>query len=250
MTHLITIATKRFILMASDTRLNYHEETIENGQKYILIKLVADCCRKIFFLNKIKIGIQFIGIGYLQENDGKKYHLSHFLPLLQNGIKQEDEINFKFKKIYENLRKITTPGDTGNYVNGVMAGFYKNTPYIATFNTFNKDDSLDIYHVHDNISFVDSEKILDLEKLKQLKTEKEIIEEINDTIKLSSKNKPHLIGEEVEILKITNKEANYIQESKNLFFGNYDELMFYFKNNLFAINGQILTSPIKEKINL
>jgi len=249
MTHLITVATKRFILMASDTRLNYHEESIENGQTYMLIKLVADCCRKTFFLNKIKIGIQFIGIGYLRGNDWKKYHLSHFLPLLQNGIKQEDEINFKFKKIYENLRKMATPGDTSNYINGVMAGFYRNTPYIASFNTFNKDDSLGIYPVY-NISFVDSEQILDLEKLKQLKTEKEIIEEINNAIKLSSKNKPHLIGEEVEILKITNEEANYIQESKNLFFGNYDELMFYFNNNLSAINGQILPSPIKEKINL
>jgi len=47
--------------MASDTRLNYNEKIEENGEKYILIKLIADCCRKTFYLPKAKMGIQFLG---------------------------------------------------------------------------------------------------------------------------------------------------------------------------------------------
>ena len=245
MTYLITTVTNKSILLASDTRLNYHQEIMENGEKYQLIKVIADCCRKTFFLEKAKVGIQFIGIGYLKDYDGKKYHLSYFIPRIEKGIKENDKIQNKFQKIYSNLRKITTSGDTSNFVNGTMAGYFENKPFIATFNTFNTNDKLKIIKARPG-SFIDSEKRL--QRISIL--ESDAINEIIKIIQNTSKEKPHLIGDEVEILRVTKNKAKYIREAQNLFYGTQDELIENFKNNLSLINGKFLDPPVKEKINL
>lgn len=244
MTHIITAVTKDSILMASDTRLNYHEEIEEDGNTYQLIKLTADCIRKTFYLEKANLGIQFIGIGYLLDGTSR-YPLSHFLPKLEKKIKRKQGIKLRIKIVLNNLKEITNVGNTGNYVNGVISGIENNTMYICTFNTFNKNNNLDIKEVKCG-QFVDSEKIIDkLENNEEL-----IINQINETIENSSKNKPQSIGDEVEILKITKNGALYIKEGKNLFYGDQKELFNLFQTDLSRINGKILNPPIKEKINL
>lgn len=245
MTQIVTVITKDSIFMASDTRLNYNEEVEENGEKYMIIKLVADCYRKTFYLPKVKIGIQFLGIGFLKDKD-KRYSLEHFLPKLEIGIKGTEGINFRMKKVFENLKKITTIGNTSNFINGVMGGFYKNKPYIGTFNTFIKNGDLEIKKAQSG-NLCDSEKIL--QNISN-KTEKCIIKDIRNTIVSGSKRKPHLIGEEVEILKITQKKANYILKGKKLFSGTQEDLFNRLASDLLSLNGKLLNPIIKEKIIL
>jgi hypothetical protein len=244
MTHIITAVLKDSILMASDTRLNYHDVIEKNGFKYQVIKLTADCTRKTFYLKKAKLGIQFIGIGYLKEG-ASKYHLSHFLPKLETGIKNKQGIKLKIKIILNNLREITTQGDDGNYVNGIISGFENNNMYIATFNTFNSEDPLEIINVKEGV-FVDSEnKIQGIDKKEQL-----VINQIYDAINYSSKNKPESIGNDIEILKITKNSAKYIKQGSNLFYGNQEELFELMRNNISKINGKILNPPVIQKIDL
>jgi len=244
MTQIITAVLKDSILMASDTRLNYHEIEEKNNEKYQVIKLVADCTRKTFYLKKAKLGIQFIGIGYLKDGT-QKHHLSHFLPKIESGIKKKQGIKLKIKIILNNLNQITTQGDEGNFVNGVISGFDGNHMYIATFNTFNSDDDLNITEARQGM-FVDSEKgIKEIDKKETL-----AIDQICKTISDSSKNKPESIGEEVEILKITKKEGKYIKEGNELFYGDQKELFELMKNDLLKIKGEILKPPVVLKINL
>lgn len=232
--------------MASDTRLNYHSEKIMNGEKYQEIKCVADCCRKTFLLQRARMGIQFIGQGYLSESN-QKYHLSYFLPKIESGASYRQGIQFRMKTIFANLKKITTPGDTGNYANGIMAGFHKEKPYIGTFNTFNYEQRLEIKKVK-NGDFVDSEKIL-----QNLKSSiEEVKSQIENAIKTSSRNKPHLIGDEIEILLLHSNwnDVRYLHSGKKLFYGTKEELLEKFKNDIYAINGKILDNPVLEKFNL
>lgn len=246
MTQIITAITNKSILMASDTRANYNIDEIENGQKFMKILAIADCCRKTFFLMKAKIGIQFIGNGYLKEGDSKR-HLNYFIPIIQEGIIGDEPIESKMHKIFSNLRKITTSGDTENYVNGVMTGYWKNEPYLCTFNTFNEDDKLLVQKVESG-NFVDSENYI-----KNIsKDEEEAIKNIIDAIKNVSKTKLHLIGDEIEILKIEENSGSYIQEGKKLFFGTQLEFLKHFENEsgLSGINGKLLDVPVKEKIKL
>ena len=243
MTHLITSITEKSILMASDTRLNYHNEGVgENGEKYMVIRQVADCCRKTFFLESAKIGIPFIGIGFLEDGD-KRYHLSHFLLDIEANVLATDNIELRMEQVFKNLKKITTEGDIGNYVNGVMAGYSNDDPFIATFNTFN--GNLNIKKVQSG-DILDSEKKLTGSQDSQVK----IIEQINDAIKHTSMLKPHLVGKEVEILKITKHKAEYIQEAKKLFSGSQEKLLKDFRENPSKINGKILESPVVEKLNV
>ncbi len=80
--------------------------------------------------------------------------------------------------------------------------------------------------------------------------EKSAINEIIETIQNISEKKPHLIGDEIEILKITKNSAEYIKEGKKLFYKTQDELIENFKNNLSLINEKTLSLSVKEKINL
>lgn len=243
MSQIITAITKDSILMASDTRLNYHKIKEKDNLKYQVTECIADCCRKTFFLPKAKIGIQFIGIGYLEEKNSKN-HLSYFLPKLEEGIKGTEGIKFRMKNIYKNLKKITDFNNLENYVNGIMAGFYKNNSYIGAFNTYVSGEELKIIKTRTG-SFVDSEN-----RLKKISmVEEKTIDKIVDIIKKCSSEKSYLIGEEIEILKISLNNAEYIKQGKNLFCGTQKELLDKLQNNPSSINGKKLIPPVWSKIN-
>jgi len=242
MTQIITAITENSIILASDIRLNYREEIEEEGRKYQIYKIIADCCRKTFYLDKAKVGIQFIGIGYLKAGD-ESYHLSYFLPKIQEGIKGKQKIKLKMKIIFNNLKKITTKGDSNNFVNGVMAGFSGNKIFIGNFNMYN--DEIEIKEAK-NRNFIDSEKIIE-----NLSNNKDaVLIQIDNSIKEGSKRKPHLIGSKYEVLEITKKDSRYILENERLFSGTKKELFEKFKDDLQSINGQILNPPIKERLNV
>lgn len=124
MTYIITARTKESILMASDTRLDYHHDKVINGEKYQEITAVADCIRKTFFIDKAKIGIQFLGIGYFPDTDGEKYPLSYFISKIYSK-KYGKNFKTNAQTIFDFFKEISKKGDTGQYVKGIMSGFSK-----------------------------------------------------------------------------------------------------------------------------
>lgn len=239
MTYIITVRTKESILMASDTRLDYHHDKIINGEKYQEITATADCIRKTFFINKAKVGIQFLGIGYFPA-DGEKYPLSHFISELY-GKKYGKDFETNARTIFNFFKEISKEGDTGQYVKGIISGFSKNNKsYVCTFNTYNNDFEIKEFNEG---QFVDSENNINIFP----HTEPETIEEINKRIKAKSVEKYWNIGGPVEILKITHRGGVFIQENKNLFYGTQKELENYFNNDIRKIDGQVLQTPYLEK---
>ena len=240
MSYIITIRIKESILMASDTRLNYHYDKEINGEKFQVIIAVADCIRKTFFIDKAKIGIQFLGIGYFPDDDGEEYPLSHFVRKLY-----DEKYSENFKKnaqiIFDFFKKISKEGDTGRYVKGIMAGFSENNKsYVCIFNTYNNDFEIKELNVG---QFIDSEN----NKTQFPCGREEAIEEINKRITRKSKEKFRIIGGPIEILEITPEKALFIQESKNLFEGSKRELVKCLEINPQKINGYILPQPHFEK---
>jgi hypothetical protein len=239
MSYIITVRTNESILMASDTRLNYFDEVTLNGKKYQRIIAVADCIRKTFFIEKAKIGIQFLGIGFFQDIDGEKYPLSHFVSRIDNMLPLYGyDFEANSKKIFEFLKGISRAGDTGRYVIGIMSGFSKNgVSYLCDFNTYNNEFEIKEFHTG---LFVDSEN----NRNPFPTSEKEAIEEINKRIDSVAMKKCWSVGGPVEILKITYEGGVFIKENPKLFNGTQKELIDCFKSNINKINGIIFPNPI------
>jgi hypothetical protein len=245
MTYIITAVTDKSILMGSDSRLNYHNEEIDNstGERFQVILAIADCIRKTLYLSDINIGIQFIGIGYFPEN-GQKYPISHFIPEILKGIIETDSITSKFKKIYDNLKRMTIKGNTGQYVNGVMAGYENGIPYITTFNTFIDDFTVNAYEVG---TYVESESCNEIRP----KDREKSIQYINDRITKISQLRPQDVGGPIEVLEIKpDGNYNWVQENKNIFEGTVEELFKKWNYEPESISGKILNPPIKQKLKI
>ncbi|OHD12663.1 MAG: hypothetical protein A2086_09370 [Spirochaetes bacterium GWD1_27_9] len=231
MTYIITVRTNESILMASDSRLNYFEDKIINGKKYQEITALADCIQKTFFLNKLRIGIQFLGIGYFPEN-GIKYPLNYFIRKADN-IQYVKNFKINANNIYNFFNNLSINGDTGQYVKGICTSFIKNKAYIATFNTFNNEFNCKELLVG---QFIDSEN--NFEPFPR--TEKEAIIEIKRRIKQKEIEKWWTIGGPIDILRITEKKTEFISKNSNVFNGTQDDLIYYFNNNIEKLNGKIL----------
>jgi len=245
MTYLISTITDEGILMASDSRLNYHHEALDHStnERYQLISAVADCIEKTFLLEPFKIGIQFLGIGYFQKGNDK-FPLSHFIQQICEDVLESDPAMIKFKKIYSNLKDITEKGNTGQYVNGVMACYDNNIPYIATFNTFIDDFSVNAYEPG---AYVESEPCSTVRP----KDKKGAIKYINEKITDISKKRFWDVGGPIDILELKpDNSSQWLQKNPLVFSGSLTELLENFKNNPQNINGQLLNPPIKQKLNL
>lgn len=240
MTYIITARTRESILMASDTRLNYFNDKIMDNEKYQEIICIADCIRKTFFIDKAKIGIQFLGIGYFPDVDSEKYPISHFIKKLE---KEKYVKNFKTnaKNIFNFLKNISKEKDTGQYIKGVMSGFVKNNKaYVCIFNTFNNEFSINEFKIGEIVDSEGSDKHISF-------IETEVVAELIDRISKKALEKYWNIGGPIEILKITNKNGIFIRENKKIFNGTQKELINCFKSNLCKINGEILQNPYLEK---
>ena len=227
--------------MASDTRLNYHNDIVINGKKCQEIVAIADCIQKTFFIRKANIGIQFLGIGYFADGQ-EKYPLSHFL---NNLDKLSYVKNFKAncRNIYDFLKEISNEGDTGNYVKGVMAGFMKKKSFVCLFNTFN--DSIEVKELGVG-QFVDSEK----NSAPISSVTDDAKNEIVRRIQAKSKVKWWNVGGQVEVLSITNKKAEFLLKSSAIFNGNMTDLIGKLRFNPESINGRIVSPPHIEEYNL
>lgn len=245
MTHIISAITKDSILMASDSRLNYHntEKDQDTGDTYQVIVATADCIRKTFFLEKINIGIQFIGIGYFNKGN-EKYPLNAFMEFIQQDIKEEEEIHTKFRKVFENLKQLTEVGNTGQYVNGVMTGYRKEFPYICTFNTYTNNVDFNSYEIGAYVESTPTSENRPVER-------QHSITYINNRIAKLSNERPHDIGGPIEILEIKpNGEGIWIQQNENLFHGTLTDLINCWQNTPEQINGKILESPVRQKMDV
>ena len=245
MTYIISTITSEGILMASDSRLNYHNEEVDNstGERFQVIVATADCIRKTFVIDPLNIGIQFIGIGYFPEN-GVKYPISHFLPSLAAGIVEDDSIIIKFQKIYGNLKQLTQVGNTGQYVNGVMAGYENGIPFIATFNTFIDDFKVNSYEVG---AYVESESCND----ERQKARDKAIDYINEKIFKVSERRPQDVGGPIEILEIKSNASNsWLQENPKIFNGNLDQLIDKWRTDPDTIGGVFLNPPVRQKLSV
>ena len=246
MTHIITIAGEKAFFLASDSRLHYFKDVTQLGEKYKLITAIADCIQKTFYIKKAKIGIQFLGIGYFQSSDSENYPISHFIPLV-------NQLDFKYRNftkkctlVYDFLKKLSEERNTGQYMKGVMAGFNNHKKHICTFNTYN--NSFEIKEIL-NGQYINSENT----KLSIDAThidENRVLGQIRINILESGARKPHSIGGPIDILKVTEYSAKFIQKNTNLFSGNQSELISAFNSDVSLINGRILRSPIMEKYSL
>jgi hypothetical protein len=245
MTHIISTITPESILMASDSRLNFHntEKDVKTGEIYQVITATADCIRKTFFLNKIKIGIQFIGIGYFQRGNDK-YPLNDFMDFIQQDVSDNENIQARFHKVFKNLKRLTEAGNIGQYVNGVMTGYQDNIPFICTFYTYSDEMDINSYEVG---TYVESKP--NSEKRPATKTE--AVEYINRRISTLSTLSPQDNGGPIEILEIKpNGETYWLQQNNRLFQGPLSELIGLWQNNPDKINGKVLETPIRQKMNV
>jgi hypothetical protein len=243
MSYIISTITDKSILMASDSRLNYHNVEIDNstGEKFQVISATADCIRKTFTIDPFNIGIQFVGIGYFSENDNK-HPLSYFIPRLSEDIIESDKIEIKFRKIYTNLIKLTQIGNTGQFINGIMTGYENKVPYICTFNTFIDDFDVNSFEIG---TYVESEKC-DTERPIERNN---AIAYINEKITNINQKRPQDVGGTIEILELKPDGSNlWLQENPIIFNGTLNELFDKWQNDLATIGGKILNPPVRQKI--
>ena len=242
MTYIITHRNDESILMASDSRLNYFEDVDINGVKYQNITAVADCIQKTFYVESVSIGIQFIGIGYFKDGS-EKYPLAHFHDRLEE-ITYTSNIEHNFKSIYHHFVRMSTEGDTGNYVKGVMTSFTLEKAYLCTFNTFNNTFKVQQLLIGDQI---DSEGNMTPFSNDRDEAMKEIIQRIQD----ASRAKYWTIGGDIDILELKpGGPGEFIRLGKNKFDGSQTQLLHHFRHSIGKINGKILNPPKLEQYNL
>lgn len=243
MTYIITIRTPNSILMASDTRLNYFHDVELNGVRYQKITAIADCIRKTFYISSAQVGINFLGIGYFEDdelNDNNKYPLSHFIQKLNNQTINGSYTD-KFNFIYQYFVSLSECQNTGQYVKGIMTCFNNDSSYICTFNTY--DNTFDISELQIG-NFVDSEN----NRNSFPSNRQSIITEINNRIQQKSIEKPYYIGGPIEIIKLLSDSTfQYIRESNYIFNGTHQELVNCFNTNINKINGRIINPPVLQR---
>lgn len=227
--------------MASDTRLNYHNDIIVDGKRCQEIVAIADCIQKTFFIKKAKIGIQFLGIGYFADGN-EKYPLNHFIKELEE-LPYVNNIKVNCRKIYDYITQISTVGDTGNYVKGIMSGFMKKKSFVCIFNTYNDNFQVKALDIG---QFVDSENDETPISSSTEKAQKEIIERIRKKSKVKWWN----IGEDVEVLAITLEKAVFLSKSSEIFNGNMTSLIEKLRFSPKSISGRIVSPPYIEEYNL
>lgn len=228
MTYIITIAGKDSIYMASDSRLNYYVDKIVEGEKYQEIQAISDGIKKIFFLENLNIGIQFCGIGFFKEGD-KKYALSHFIKKLEK--RKSNSIEESFKIVFEFFQEISSLGDAGKYVQGVMCGIENKNKKFCFFNTFNNDFKIRIPDKGKPICNQENPPKFSLDETNWKK-------EINEVIKEKSKEKCWSIGGEITLLKIEKDSFKFLSE--------FEEKFDSFEN----IPWKVFKNPILEKYSL
>lgn len=226
--------------MGSDTRLNYFKDVEENGVRYQKISATADCIRKTFFISKAGIGINFVGIGYFEDeelNNNQRYPLSHFINKLDQHNFSNDNIE-KFQYLYQYFNRISVVGDTGQYIKGVMTNLTNDSSYICTFNTFNNSFELSEFQIGD---FIDSENNNNPFPLNS----DEIKLEINKRISQKSIEKQYQIGGPVEIIELlSDRTFQFLQESDCIFEGTQSDLFNNFNTNLGLIRGVKIDPPV------
>lgn len=243
MTYIITVRTPNSILMSSDTRLNYFNDVELNGIRYQEVTAIADCIRKTSYITSAQVGINFLGIGYFEDRElsnNNKYPLSHFIQKLNSKI-IEGSIKDKFQYIYQYFVSLSESHNTGQYVKGVMTGYNKGVSYVCTFNTFNNTFDFGELLIG---NFIDSEN----NKNPFPKDRQNIIKVIAKRIQQKSIERPYYIGDDVEIIELLpNGTYKYIQESKYIFNGTFQELVNNFNGDIKKINGRIINPPVLQK---
>ena len=236
MTYTITIAGENSIYMASDSRLNYFEDKEINGEKYQEIKAIADCIQKTFFIENLKIGIQFIGIGFFPDKD-EKFPLSYFIKKLSD--KENISVEKNFEIVFNFFKDLSIERNTGQYVKGVMSAIKNNDKKICLFNTF--DNHFEIRRLQAG-QYVDSEKVKG-----NFSLDKDgIIKEIKRRIAEKSLEKWWSIGGEITLLEIKENSYNFLLNS-NDFKESQTELIRCFNEDLNKIKGRIINPPRLEK---
>jgi len=207
MTYIITLAGKDSIYMASDSRMNYFKDKVVDGEKYQEVLAIADGIKKTFFIKKLKIGIQFLGIGFFPDGDSK-YPISHFIRKLEN--KKSSSIDESFKLVFNFFKDLSIKGNTGQYVKGVMSAIEGQDKKICLFNTFNND-----FRVMKLMQgkFLDSENNQENFSL----NEDKILEELEERIIKKSKEKWWTIGGEITLLKLTKDSFNFLLDFEEKF---------------------------------
>lgn len=239
MTYTITIAGEKSIYMASDSRLNYHEDKEIGGVKYQKITAIADCIKKTFFIKNLKIGIQFIGIGFLPEKE-EKYPLSYFIKKL--ATKKNISVEKNFEIVFNFFKDLSIKGDTGQYVKGVMSAMNKNDKKVCLFSTF--DNRFEIKELQAG-QYIDSENVIgDFGSDKS-----QIIKEIKRRIMKKSQEKWWSIGGEITLLEIKEDSHSFLLDF-NDFKGSQKELVRCFNEDLDKIKGKRINPPILEKYDL
>lgn len=242
-TYIITVKTPNSILMGSDTRLNIFHDVEINGIKYQKITAIADCIRKTFYISSAQVGINFLGIGYFEDdelNNNNKYPLSHFIKKLNNQIikgSAKDKFNF----IYQYFISLSEHQNTGQYVKGIMTCFKNDSSYVCTFNTYNNSFKISELQME---NFVDSEN----NRNSFPSSRQSIITEINNRIKQKSFEKPYSIGGPIEIIELLpDNTFQYVQKSNYIFNGTHQELISCFNTNINKINGKIINPPVLQR---
>jgi len=241
MTYIVTHRTKTSILMASDTRLNYFSDKVIGGEKYMEITAIADCIRKTFYIEAATVGIQFLGIGYF-EDQGQRYPLCHFLPQVEE-LDYMGTFEGDCRTVFTFLQGLSCVGGTQQYVKGVMAGFDGSNARVCLFNTFNNDFRVKLLDVG---QFVDSEGC----HSPLPESEEAAVEAIKRRIQGTSKSRWWEIGDEVEVLSIARKGARYILQGSNLFEGTQSELLDRLTSAPESINGHAVRPSHLSKYNL
>ncbi len=228
MTHLITFASRDSIYMASDSRMNYFKDREINGEKYQEIIAVADGIQKTFFIENLKIGIQFLGAGFFPEGN-KKYPLSYFIEKLRS--KKSYSVEENFKTIFDFFKNLSVEKDTGQYIKGVMCAIDSGNKKVCLFNTFNTD--FRVVELHEG-NGIDSEEM----EGDFGKNEVDITKEIKRRINIKSKEKWRYIGGDITLLKI--------EEDSFCFLLNFNESFKSFNE----IKWRIFSHPVLEKYQL
>ncbi len=230
MTYIITLAGKDSIYMASDSRLEYFNEKEINGEKYKEIVAFADCIKKTFFIENLKIGIQFSGIGFLPDKE-EKYPLSYFIKKLED--KNSSSVDESFELVFNFFKDLSIEGDTGQYVKGIMSAIDKGDKKVCLFNTFDNDFRVEKL---EPAQYVENEKIGGSFSLSKDK----IIQEIKKRIAQKSREKWWTIGGKITLLEINQESHSFLLESDD-FSQSQKELIRCFRGDLNKINGRILT---------